>query len=76
MPASTGILCPIHRDNLDRRHQSRRFATETSLGIPQTDHVVLVTFGGIRSENRVQLPNIANVHWIALAWMARGNVPM
>ena len=31
MPASTGILCPIHRDNLDRRHQSRRFATETRL---------------------------------------------
>jgi hypothetical protein len=47
---------------------------KTILGIPQTDHVVLVTFGGIRSEERVQLPNIAGVHWIALPSVARGNV--
>jgi hypothetical protein len=32
MPASTGILCPIHRNNLDRPVQSGRFAIETSLG--------------------------------------------
>jgi hypothetical protein len=44
------------------------------LGIPQTDHVVLVTFGGIQSGKRVQLPNIAGVHWIALPSVARGNV--
>ena len=25
MPASTGILRPIHRDNLDRRHSIRAF---------------------------------------------------
>jgi hypothetical protein len=25
MPASTGILCPIHRDNLDRHHSIRAF---------------------------------------------------
>ena len=31
MPASKGILCPIHRDNLNRHLQSERFATETSL---------------------------------------------
>jgi hypothetical protein len=33
IPASIGILCPIHRNNLDRRIQSGRFATETRLAL-------------------------------------------
>ena len=60
---------PIARIGRADKNQVR-----TILGIPQTDHVVLVTFGGIRSEERVQLPNIAGVHWIALHSVARGNV--
>ena len=60
---------PIARIGRAQKNQVR-----TILGIPQTDYVVLVTFGGIRSEKRVQLPNIAGVHWIALHSVARGNV--
>jgi hypothetical protein len=52
---------PIARIGRARKNQVR-----TILGIPQTDDVVLATFGGIRSEKRVQLPNIAGVDCVAL----------
>jgi hypothetical protein len=60
MPASTGILCPIHRDNLDRRHQSRRFATETSLVVDvirTLRALLIVTF---RPESRAEFCYVAH----------------
>jgi hypothetical protein len=34
------------------------------LGIPQDVKIVLVTFGGIQSRRRLQLPTMAGVHWL------------
>jgi hypothetical protein len=60
---------PVARIGRAQKNQVRAV-----LGISQNDHVVLVTFGGIRSEKRIQLPNIIGVHWIAEQSVARGNV--
>ena len=81
MPASTGILCPIHRDNLDRRHQSRRFATETSLslGVAAVDRRVTAAFlRGVRPSDASRMryrfatsrPRGTAAYDAALTWTA------
>jgi hypothetical protein len=51
--------------------RQRKGEIKTALGIPQSEQIVLVTFGGIRSDRPLQLPEIAGVHWL----IGSGNVP-
>jgi hypothetical protein len=44
------------------RRRSREI--RSALGIPQNVKIVLVTFGGIQSRRRLQLPTMAGVHWL------------
>lgn len=44
--------------------RQRKDEIKTALGIPRNDRIVLVTFGGIRSGERLRLPDIAGVHWL------------
>ena len=51
--------------------RQRKNEIKASLAIPQAEQIVLVTFGGIRSDRPLQLPDIMGVHWL----IGSGNVP-
>lgn len=50
---------PITRIGRLRKEELRK-----ALGTARNERLVLVTFGGIRSKRRIQLPSIAGVHWL------------
>lgn len=47
-----------------RRGRKRTDEVKAALGIPRPEHLALVTFGGIPSNERLKLPSIANVRWL------------
>jgi hypothetical protein len=47
-----------------RLGRQRKDEIRAALGIPNREHVVLVTFGGIKSDEPLQLPRIPGIHWL------------